>query len=61
MNESFFERGNRVVTPDGNGVVLMPCTPGWNRCTVLVANHRQLPFQRDYYESALALRTEVKK
>jgi len=31
-----FNRGDHVTTPDGNGVVLMPETPGWDRLTVLV-------------------------
>lgn len=53
MNAGHFERGDHVDTPDGKGVVLMPCTPGWDRCTVLVAPGNCLPYQRDYYENQL--------
>lgn len=55
MDKNVAKRGDHVVTPDGNGVVLMPETPGWDRLTVLVADHKTLPYQRDYYASQLTL------
>lgn len=53
MNAETIKRGDHVTTPDGPGVVLMPTTPGWDRVTVLVADHACLPFQRDYYPAQL--------
>lgn len=53
-----FTRGDHVHTPDGNGVVIMPSTPGWDRITVLVADHKTLPYQRDFYAHQLSLRDD---
>jgi hypothetical protein len=56
MGKNVLKRGDRVVTPDGNGVVLMAETPGWDRLTMLVADLKTLPYQRDYYAAQLTLR-----